>query len=166
MRLTSPLPPEEYIDAMKEQMGSRWDFGSERFTGFFLGNVFNVTFHSGYEFDRRYNNPKNSALGFVVKREQGCEVRFVRLKGLLNPPTFFLYALICTLILLLVVLSEGLMTPPFGEELLYCIGIGFGVAAFAALASAFWEGFSQRSAEGARTLVSFLLNPKDPYFNY
>ncbi len=168
MRIVSPLSPAQYIDAMKEQMGSHMDFANERFTGFFLGRVFDVTFHSGYEYDRRFNFPMNSALGYVVKKEHGCEVRFIRLKGFLNPPHFLFMAVLCFILCLLLYFADGLLYDPFDIRtiLLQCAGIGFGVVAVVALMSAIFESTSHRSAEGGRFLLSFLLNPTDPYANF
>ena len=165
MKLFSQLSAKAYLHTMRSQMRSHMEFGAERFTGFFLGNVFSVTYHSGYEFDRRYNNPKNSALGFVVKRESGCSVHFIRLKGALNPPAFLMLSLILTLMLLFSGMANGI--PVYAPEfLLLCAGLGFGSMAIAAPISALFECFSERSAEGARILLSFLQDPTSPYPDY
>lgn len=163
MVIQSPLPKNTYLAAMKSNMSSHLDFGSERFTGYFLGNLFSVTYHSGYEYDRRYSNPKNSALGYVRKTEDGCEVRFIRLKGILNPPSYLLVSTVITLALLFQCAMRGFLIP---EAVWLCFGLGFGVTAIVAPISAFFESvISERSAEGNRVLLSLLLDPTDPYAN-
>jgi len=164
MVIHSSLPKKAYLAAMKSNMSSHFEFGSERFTGYFLGSLFSVTYHSGYEYDRRYANPKNSALGFVRKTEDGCEVHFIRLKGILNPPTYLFVSTVITLMLLFKAVMEGI---PLSECAGLCFALGFGTTAIAAPISAFFESvISERSADGNRVLLSFLFDPTDPYANY
>lgn len=163
MVIQSPLPKNAYLAAMKSNMAGHLDFGSERFTGYFCGNLFSITYHSGYEYDRRYSNPKNSALGYVRKNEDGCEVHFIRLKGILNPPAYLLISTVMTLALLFQCAMHDFL---ISEAAWLCFGLGFGVTAIVAPISAFFESvMSERSAEGGRVLLSFLLDPTDPYAN-
>ena len=164
MVIHSDLPKNAYLAAMKSQMENHIQFGSERFTGYFWGGLFSVTYHSGYEYDRRYSNPKNSALGYVRKCEDGCRVHFIRLKGILNPPTYLFVSTVLTLALLFQCAMRSVL---ISEVAWLCFALGFGVTAIAAPISAFFESvISERSAEGGRVLLSFLLDPSDPYANY
>ena len=166
MQIYSSFTPKAYIRAMKDQMGSRLALGAERFTGYFIGKLFCVTYHCGYEYDRRFSNPINSALGYVKESEDGCEVRFVKLKGILNPPSFIFESLLFS-VLFLITLFPGGNAIYSDFPWWCCFLLGFGITAVVAPLSALFEAmFSQRSAEGERTLLSFLLDPSDPYANY
>ena len=101
MRIQSQLTPREYISAMMEQMQGHFDFGQERFTGFFFGKVFSVTYHSGHEWNRRISNQKNTAIGYVRQTQGGSEVRCVCLRALMAPTQFLLYYCVLMVIFLL-----------------------------------------------------------------
>ncbi len=88
MKIQSELSAQRYLFAMKDRMAGHLEFGNERFTGFFFGSFFSVTYHSGYEWNRRISNQKNTAIGFVRKDANGCSVSFICLKGLLAPAQF------------------------------------------------------------------------------
>ena len=162
MRITSPLPKNAYLAAMKSQMGGHFDFGSERFTGFFLGSCFYVTYHSGYEWNRRYTNQKNAAMGYVKKTDDGCEMRFIRFRGALCPLVFLSVLLLMGLIMPFAMLIHGVWST---EALLTGWGLAFGATVIAAPISTLIECATEKSEEGRRILLSFLLDPSDPYVN-
>ena len=158
--ITSSYSPKEHLNAIKENMGGHFTFGAERFTGFFLGRWFHVTHHAGYEWNRRYTNQKNAAVGYVKETESGCEVRFVCLKGALVPAQFLLYLCLLPVITLAMMLSDGLTGLALFKTLLL-IEIGI-LAVFAPLFTLF-ESMTERSEEGKRILLAMLLDPKDPF---
>lgn len=160
MIIQSPLAPKAYLSAMRKQMGAHTAFGQERFTGFFGVCMFYVTYHSGYEWDRRHNNPKNAAMGYAKTTDRGCEVHFLRFRGALCPLVF--------LPMLIIVLACCLFWKGFGTEydLWIKLGIGFAVTLPTALLESFFESLSQRSEEGYWTLLSLLKDPSDPNANY
>ena len=51
----------DYLQAMKQQMSGHFQFGVERYTGFFFRNCFYVTHHAGFEWNRKITNQKNAA---------------------------------------------------------------------------------------------------------
>jgi hypothetical protein len=86
MIVLSNLSKEAYLEEFRSQVkGNYFCFGEERFTGFVIGNFFSIAYHSGYEWNRRYTNEKNRAIGFVRKNGAGCKVYAVRLRGYTNP---------------------------------------------------------------------------------
>lgn len=153
MRIQSPLSPKAYLTAMRREMEGHFDLGRDRFTGFFLGPCFYVTYHSGYEWDRRYSNPKNAAMGYVKETEDGCEVWFWRFRGALCPLVFF--PLLLTMIVLCVFL--------YGKDSVLLAMIS---TVIVAPVETLFESFTARSEEGKWTLLSFLKDPSDPYANY
>ena len=160
MKIRSPLSKQAYLRAMRGEMESHLNFNKERFTGFFLGPCFYVTYHSGFEWDRRYNNPKNAAMGFITDTPEGCEVRFWRFKGMLCP-LVFIPALIGVLFFCLFLEDIGTQ-----YDTLIKLGIGLTVVLITAPLEAFFESLTQRSEEGMWTLLSFLKDPENPYANY
>ena len=160
MRITSPLPQKAYLTAMKDQMDGHFNFGTERFTGFFLGSCFYVTHHSGYEWNRKYTNQKNAAMGYVRKAEEGCEVRFIRFRGLLCPSQFLLEVLLLVLCWISIMLAEGIWIP---NAFLIGLGISFAVTTISAPIATLFESLTERSEEGRRILLAFLLDPTDPF---
>ncbi len=159
MVFSSSLSPKTYLSAMGNHMGEFLDFGSQRFTGFSLGPVFYVTFHSGFEWNRRITNQKNAALGYVKAVETGCEVRFLRFRGFLCPLQFLLYLVLSELI----VLCSGI-APEIGFW--PAMAVGFDINLFLAPLETLMESMTDESEEGRRTLLSFLQDPSDPYGNY
>lgn len=158
--ITSPLPSKEYLDAVKENMGGHFELGAERFTGFFLGKCFHVTHHAGHEWNRRYSNQKNAAVGYVKETDDGCEVRFVCLKGALVPSQFLLTLVLIVPLLLLIALSRGITDASvISSTILFSL---IAVIPFALIAT-FFESVTERSEEGKRILLAFLLDPKDPF---
>ena len=163
MVLHSPLSKKEYLEALQENMGAHSDFGSERFTGFFIGSCFYVTHHAGYEWNRRISNQKNAAIGYVKKAEEGCDVRFLRFRGAMCPLVFLPISLVMGLVLSFTALMNQLQ---HGYTLLTAWGIAFAVAAIAAPISALTESMTEGGEDGRRSLLSMLVDPSDPYQNY
>ena len=163
MVLQSPLSKKEYLESLQENMGAHSDFGSERFTGFFVGSCFYVTHHAGYEWNRRISNQKNAAMGYVKKAEEGCDVHFIRFKGAMCPLVFLPLFLIMGL-----VLSFGALTNQLwhGYTHLLIWAIAFAVTAITAPISALMESMTDQSEDGRRSLLSMLVDPSDPYKNY
>ncbi len=158
--VTSPYTKDAYLTALKGNMDSHFDF-TERFTGFFFGNVFTVTHHSGHEWNRRISNVKNTALGYVRETEDGCEVKFIRLKGFLAP-TQFLQMLILSLFLnLFVPLADGATMDLFPFFPLLGIALTVVIAPLEAL----MECMTKASWEGERYLLSLMMDPMEPYAN-
>ena len=100
MRIQTSLAPNTYRDAIKERLGSYFAWGTERFTGWFLGRFFYVTHHAGYEWNRRITNQKNAAFGYVRKTEHGSDVRCFLFQGVLCPQYLLPYLLIFGIYLL------------------------------------------------------------------
>ena len=162
MVLHSPLSKYEYLETLQENMGGHCDFGSERFTGFFIGSCFYVTHHTGYDWEQRYTNLKNAAMGYVKKKENGCEVHFCRFRGLLCPLHFLTVWLIMGLV--------GSFGPLFETQgdiktLTFFWILAFAATLLAALISVPFEGLTYAGEEGRRCLLSILLDPNDPYAN-
>ncbi len=157
MKITSELTPKSYISAMKESMGGHFSFGQDRFTGFFLGNLFTVTHHSAYEWNRRVSNEKCTALGFVKKTPEGCQVKCICLRALLAPTQFLFW-------LLILWFSTGLASLTADISLWLMIGlIEFAVLAIAAPLSAFFESLTEQGQAGMNYLLQFLSDPKNTY---
>lgn len=159
----SELSKTEYLAALKENMSSHFAFGFERFTGFFIGNFFYVTYHSGYEWNQKITNQKNAAMGFVQDApagETGCDVHFLRFKGLLCPlvflPIWFLF--------IGVILMQMLAHQVWSAEVFWtCTGIALALMVVCAPISTLFESITDGSIEGGRILLSFLADPTDPY---
>lgn len=163
MRIQSQLTPREYISAMMEQMQGHFDFGQERFTGFFLGRFFSVTYHTGYEWNRRISNQKDTAIGYVHKTESGCEVRCVCLRALMAPTQFLPIYISLLLLLLAAMFLNGIWNL---SAFLLAALVGLGVLLIAAPISAVITSCTEDGETARKTIISFLLNPSDPYANY
>ena len=157
MKLHSNLSKKEYLHAMKDYMSGHFDFGTERFTGFFLGSLFYVTYHSGMEWNRRITNQKNAAIGIVKDTTDGCSVYFLRFKGLFCP----LHFLSLLLIMLLICPFAG------GHEIELSIKLQIAILATVIYSPIYTviESLTQRSEDGRRALLSLLIDPSDPYGN-
>ncbi len=165
MKVQSSLDAEAYVMALRERMGDRAAFGTERFTGFFLGRLICVTYHSGHEWNRRITNEKNCAVGVVENHENGCQVKFLHLKGLLCPPQLLMQTVICFVFSVLICLLET------ASLKLGLITFGIVMAAFLILVVPIYtliESSTDRSIEGGKVLVATLKDPTDPfaYLNY
>lgn len=158
--IESPYSPKEHLDAIKENMGGHFEFGAERFTGFFFKNWFHVTHHAGYEWNRRYTNQKNAAVGYVRKTENGCVVRFVCFKGALVPAQFLSLLILMIPLVFLMSLSRGITDEGVIRSVLLFMLIALLPIA---LIGTFFESVTERSEEGKRILLALLLDPKDPF---
>lgn len=157
MRIQTSLAPEVYRSAVKERMGSYFSWGAERFTGWFLGHVFYVTHHAGYEWNRRITNQKNAAFGYVRQTENGSEVRCFLFQGVLCPQYLLPYLLIFGIYLVLTwpVLCES----PLLLVLSLLIIVGMPPV------MAFIEACTDGSVEGRRNLLGLLIDPTDYFAN-
>lgn len=158
MLIQSVLSTQEYLSALRERMGSFWAFGAERFTGFTAGHWFYVTHHAGYEHFRKITNQKNAALGYLVETAEGCQVKFIRFKGLLCPAQFLLSCVLTVLIAVLFLILHHDLT----AEIVSVIGITCaGIIAIAAPLEAYKESLTERSEVGEKCLMALLNTPSD-----
>ena len=162
MVIQSPLPKNAYLAAMKGQMEGHFEFGVERYTGFFLGKFFYVTHHTGYDLGQRYSNLKNAAIGYVNKNDNGCEVHFIRFRGLCCPLVFLSVWIVMGL-----ALSFGILFRTQGDMKALSIvwALAFGATLLGALISTPIESLTYAGEEGRRCLLSLLFDPTDPYAN-
>ena len=157
MRLQSTHTPKAYLAAMKERMGSHAALWSERFTGIFLGRLFYVTHHAGYEWNRQITNQKNAALGYVKKAEHGSEIRFLLFQSVLCPQ----YLVPCLLIL------GGFFwgTWPVWIEYPVMLIVNILIILVTFLLTTVFETTTDGSIEGRKTLLGLLADPAD-FFSY
>ncbi len=155
MKIRSDLPKEQYLDAMKSQIGSFAAFGSERFVGTILGSFFSVTYCSGSEWNRLITNEKNRAIGYVRQAEQGTEICCIRLAGLTNPVSLIILFVVC-LIMFAASGEFGFITSCIAS--LCC-------TVLTAPISALTDSLTERGQEGNRIVTAFLHNPQDFYGN-
>ena len=158
--IKSKYASKEYISAVKENMSGHFEFGAERFTGFFFKNWFHVTHHAGYEWNRRYTNEKNAAVGYVKQTECGCEVHFLTFKGALVPAQFLLLLCFCPLLLLIAMAAESVTSFDLYTKI---VPYSFLLIAIVAPVEALFESFTERSDEGKSVLLALLIDPKDPF---
>ncbi len=154
MIITTNQVKRQYLADMKSQVTGHFQFGFERFTGVFMGPFFHVTHHTEYEWDRQVH-PKSAALGYVKSTDAGSEVRFILFRGAFRPFVFLSSLLI----------AEFVMLTSVPLSIWVRLLIGFGITLFAAGIETVTECLSERSLESRRALISFLLNPQDPYEN-
>lgn len=160
MTIRSKLTRKQWLCAMKNKMDPPLSFWGERFSGLFLRPFFRVTYHAGYEWNRRITNERNTAIGYVLESESGCTVRCIRTKGILYPSAFILYwamffALFC--------IKAFLSGFPEAPTLWHAAGISFLIMAVVAPLNAFVESFTHRSEEGQCFLTAALIDPADPF---
>lgn len=160
MELFSPMNPKEYLTALSDTMGSFSAFGDERFTGFTVGKWFYVTHHAGYEWNRKYTNQKNAALGYVEQTHDGSRVRFVCFKGALCPAQFLFLWTVVVAFYAIALLAAGILLP---EAFVLAIALITVVIVVSALIGTFFESLTERSEEGRRCLIAHLLDPADPF---
>ena len=155
MRMQTALMPGSYLSAIRKRMGSCLALGSERFTGIFIGRVFYVTHHAGYEWNRRITNQKNAALGYVRKTECGSEVRFLCFQSALCPQYFIL----CLLFLC----AYLLLTMPIITELPLLTVIAVLIIIGVPLLVTLFEICSEGSMYGRKKLLGLLMDPTDHF---
>ena len=158
MRTQSTLTPKAYRSAMKKRMGSRFALFSERFTGLFIGRLFYVTHHAGYEWNRQITSQTNSAWGYIKKTENGCEVRYHKAQSMFCPHLLLLYILIMAPPCF--GLIQNIDNLPFPVLLILLFIILFLPIIYTGL-----ETSTEGSIEGEKALVGLLLDPTD-YFAY
>lgn len=151
MTIHSDHSKDTYLKALKKGMDSRWMFLTERTTGFFLGPFFCVTYHSGWEWNRKITNEKNTAIGIVRKEENGCRISFRNIKGLLAP--HYLLGIWLLIAACLCILTP---TPEF-RRLALLISIPL-TPLYAGLTTLF-QSMTERSDEGEQALISILWDP-------
>ncbi len=157
MRISSSAPPKAYLSALKERMGGHMELGQERFTGFFLGRFFTVTHHSGYEWNRRITNVKNTAIGYVKQTGHGSQAHYIHLRAMLAPTQFWFY-------FLMLWIPMGLMSLIGGLEAFWIMTLVLLVSMLvAAPMSALMECMVEESEDGRRRLKALLLDPADPF---
>lgn len=162
MRLSTKLSAEQYIRSFRQQMGAFSSFGEEHFTGFFIGRFFSVTYHSGWEWNRKFTNEKNRAIGYVRDTAVGTEVRFLRFYGYSNPLSLisiFLFGFFVGLLALSGAEYHAEMNP----KLLLGALFGACVMVFSALESAIAAYVTERGIYGGNILMAYLNNPADPW---
>ncbi len=166
MRIQSALSKEKYLSSLKGKMSGHMEWGSKRFTGFFLGSCFYVTHHAGFEWNRRYTNQKNAALGYVKQTETGSEVHFVRFRGAMCPmvflPLFLLFYGVFSAMFFYIGMQE---LYGIGGALLIPLGIVVIPFAIALPLETFFECMTDESEKGRRLLLSMLCDPSDPKAN-
>ena len=155
MKIQSSMNKKDYISAMRRRMSGHFELGAERFTGFFIGTCFYVTYHSGFEWNRKITNQKNAAMGFVRSTAEGCEVHYLHFRGLLCPLVF-------PQLLLMMFLFSPLLG---GEDLLYNMKFTITWTIIIAPFMTLIECCTEKSEKGRRILLSFLRDPDDPYKN-
>lgn len=161
MNILSAVPKDEYLEAMKSQMGSFTAFGSERLVGTVIGPFFSVTYCSGSEWNRKITNEKNRAIGYVRAVPEGTEVRCVRLAGMTNPAS-----LICFFaVYFLVVCYQGFEAGVTDLGVRFNVVLALICTAVTALVTALTDSLTERGQEGYRVLTAFLHDPRDFYGN-
>lgn len=151
MTIHSDYSKKTYLKALKHGMDSHFQFLTERATGFFLGSFFLVTYHSGWEWNRKITNEKNTAMGIVSPEGNGCKVRFVNIKGYLAPHYFFWFWLLSCLCLYF-------YTPDPSYTLITAV-IMLPVTAVILGIDAMFQSMTERSDEGERELINILRDP-------
>lgn len=166
MQIHSELECKKYLREMRRQLGSFSSWGDERFTGIIVGNFFWVTYHSGYEWNRKFTNEKNRAYGFVRDCHGSTMVHCIRTKGYLDPISMvamfaFLFCIWCG-IGWFVFLTRNLMD--YMKEILLplsVIGSFFGTL-IASISSYIYTGITERGIYGRYVLMALLHHPEDP----
>lgn len=147
------------------QMSAHSDFGGMRFTGFFAGRFFYVTHHAGYEWNRKYSNQKNAAMGYVKQTENGCEVRFLRFRGALCPMEALPLFLGCYIVGLAIFLLSGILEVlSLGLTMLICLAAVCVLFAIVVPIKTFFESLTEESELGRQALLALLNDPQNPDF--
>ena len=167
MKIDSPLSSKEYLHHIWNHSGSFWDFGSERFTSVILGRFFWVTYHSGFEWDRKITNPKNRAWGFVKNTKEGCRVYGFRTMGFLDPLMFFLVLLLYSAVAAACIyfrFSELYWDDDSLRSVILTMALFVVVmSVIVAVSSAIMTSVSERGQLGRKYLLALLHDPDDPY---
>ena len=153
MEILSTHNADDYLYELKENMGSSTDFGTERFTGLFLGHFFCITHYCSYEWQDRCTCQKNTAIGVVRDSVDGCTVKYFTTAGEIRPQ-------ILIPIYLIAIITSLLFTGNLGIAL-YLIGYFTLAAAFTAIV----EPMTQAGKDGKKSLYALLADPQNPYNN-
>ena len=152
MKIYSEHTPKEYLRALKNRRGSFLAFGGQRFTGFVIGRFFSITHHAGFEWNRRYTNERNSAVGFVQKTEYGSCVRYIPLKGSTTPQALlFSY---------LIFLATGFLYPNLEFRIIASVSLG--MTALMALSSAIVDSLTENGQRGEMEIFGLMYDPANP----
>lgn len=152
MQLIAKIEKKRYLRGMRSHMSSLFAFGQQRFTGLVLGNFFYISSHAGYEWNRKITSEVSHAIGFVRKREGGCLVKALCIRGLLDPVSLILMFLLC-LGLQFIQIGMGLESASFA----YWISIIFSLAV--GLISAAQCCLTQNGEQTMQDLKTLLMNP-------
>lgn len=159
MKIKSALSKEKYISALKRNMSAHSEFGIERFTGFFAGRFFYVTHHCSYKWHSRISSQKNAAFGYVKDSGNGCEVHFIRFRGMFCPFVFFpTFLAIFALCAVMIACTDI-------ELLIFALPVSIACTLVAALIVTFLECTTNEGEKGRRLLLSMLRDPSDPRAN-
>ena len=153
MKIDSPLSSKEYMHGIRNHLSSFSDFGMERYTGIIIGRLFWVTYHSGYEWNRKITGEINRAWGFVREKDGATEVRFIRGKGLLAPS----WMLFITIL--------GVLTLCFniGEMMTEYWPACFAISLVVGVTTAIQASFTENGIAGEGEITRFLRDPKEYY---
>lgn len=89
MKVNLPISNHEFKEYLKELLESSFfGFGQERFTGWYIGNIFSVSYHNEREFGRRNYPIFNKAIGFMKHQDGETVVRYVIFRGTTDPISF------------------------------------------------------------------------------
>lgn len=154
MKIAVSMPKKAYLSAMRQKMGAITDFGQERLTGIIVGNFFSVTHHAGWEFNRRFTNEKNRAVGFVTGAGEETGVRFLHFRGGTDPASLIGFFLLWYLV-------AGIGWGDFSEPGL--VWMGLVITAIYAAYTAIATFMTERGQEGTITLHGFLRDPKNTW---
>lgn len=160
MHMRSSLTALEYLSTLMSRMDSVTNFGRERFTGMRLGKYFYVIHHCEHQYDRRFSTPKNAALGYVKDAGDGCEIHFMKFKGLLCPSQFLLYLLLS---LLFTLVSRGIQGTLSFAKFLLILGILLPIYFLIVGITALIESTTERSMDGEDALLALLDDPTSPF---
>lgn len=166
MRIYSQLTKKQYLTEMRRQLGSFSSWGDERYTAIILGSFFWVTYHSGYEWNRRITNEKNRALGFVRDSYGGCTVHCFCTRGYLDIVSgLAMFAIsfgLCWFLTWFMSLSD----PVLNEMLLFLPLIESVFATLVTAVTSFVHtGMTERGCWGRLMLLALLHHPEDPENN-
>lgn len=152
MKIHSEHTPKEYLHALKKRRGSFLAFGGQRFTGFVIGRFFSITHHAGFEFNRKYTNERNSAVGFVQKTEYGSCVRYIPLKGWTTPQALIPF------FSLLFIPFYFTNTFDLGAAALHSLAI----TALMAVSSAIVDSVTENGQRGEMEIFGLMYDPANP----
>ena len=159
MVIHSPFPKKDYLRRLKASMDSHWSFLAERCTGYFLGPVIYVTYHSGWEWNRRISNQRNTALGFVRSSGEGTQIRYILFKGMLAPHYLLALFLFYAVLFPLLAFADGGNT--IAQEWLLPLTL---ISTLISAGLVTWmECLTDESYDGAIRLQRILTKPIDPY---